>query len=184
MTERSKKLCSRARETALGRFTTWIALAFVLFAADQASKWYVQINLQWGEVRPVTSFFNWVLVGNSGSAFSFLGNAGGWQIWLFSLLASIVSAAIAWGLWRFQTRTFLSLSLSLLLAGALGNLVDRVTLGYVVDFLDFHALGWHWPAFNIADICICIGAAGIIIDEFMHGHDADKKDTDDTASAS
>lgn len=159
--------CATPRGSSPGRFVLWVGVAAVLLLLDQASKALVQSLLHWGEIVYVTPFFNWVHVGNTGSAFSFLGEAGGWQIWLFAGLACAVSAGIIWGLWRFNGRTVLSLALALVLSGAIGNLIDRVSLGYVVDFLDFHAFGWHWPAFNVADICICVGAALIVFEEFL-----------------
>lgn len=153
-----------------GRFLLWVVLALVLFAVDQATKLWVTDVFAMGAVLPVTGFFNLVLVGNTGSAFSFLGDAGGWQITFFSVLAVAVTLGILWGLWKFNHKTLLSLSLALVAAGAVGNLIDRVTLGYVIDFLDFHAYGYHWPAFNAADIWICMGAAGIVLDEFLKPH--------------
>ena len=150
-----------------GRFLLWLILGAVLFAADRYTKSLATDAFAMGAIYPVTDFFNLVLVGNTGSAFSFLGQAGGWQIWLFSSLAVAVTLGIVYALWKINHRTLLSLALTLVAAGAVGNLIDRVTLGYVIDFLDFHALGYHWPAFNVADIWICAGAVGIVLDELV-----------------
>ena len=163
----STQSCAAPRGSTPGRFVLWMALAALLLALDQGTKALVQSLLAWGETVYVAPFFNWVHIGNTGSAFSFLGDAGGWQIWLFAGLAGAVSAGLVWGLWRFNGRTLLSLAFALVLSGAVGNLIDRIALGYVVDFLDFHALGLHWPAFNVADICICTGAALIVFEEFL-----------------
>lgn len=157
------------RRPAAWRFALWLGLAVLLCAADQFTKMVMLHYLRPGEVVPVTGFFNLVLVGNYGSAFSFLGNAGGWQIYLFSILALVAVVVIVWLLWRHNHRLFLSLALALVAAGAVGNLWDRVTLAFVIDFLDFHLGGLHWPAFNLADVWICTGAAGIVIDEFRKG---------------
>ena len=115
---------------------------------------------------PVTPFFNLCHVRNTGAAFSFLGDAGGWQIFAFAGIALLVTAACLFFLWRHAKRTLFAFSMSLVISGALGNLWDRLVYGYVTDFLDFHAFGYHWPAFNVADICICIGAAFLVFDEF------------------
>lgn len=144
----------------------WIAAAGVLLALDRITKIAVIDNLAYGVFVHVTPFFNLCHVRNTGAAFSFLGEAGGWQIFAFAAIAVAVSAACLFFLWRNARRTLFSFSMALVIAGALGNLWDRLTLGYVTDFLDFHAMGWHWPAFNVADICICLGAALLVFDEF------------------
>lgn len=160
------------RGASSGRFLFWLVLGLALFAADRYTKFLATDSFAMGAIYPVTSFFNLVLVGNTGSAFSFLGEAGGWQIYFFSILAVAVTLGIVVALWKFNHRTLLSLSLTLVAAGAVGNLVDRLTLGYVIDFLDFHAFDYHWPAFNVADIWICAGAVGIVLDEFVKGKKA------------
>jgi signal peptidase II len=120
----------------------------------------------------ITSFFNLVRAHNYWAAFSFLSDAGGWQRYGFSILAAVVSAVIAvWLARQPAQRWFESLGLALILGGALGNLYDRVTLGYVVDFLDFHWSGHHFPAFNVADSGISVGAALLIIDAFINKED-------------
>ncbi|MCM0045813.1 MAG: signal peptidase II, partial [Burkholderiaceae bacterium] len=121
--------------------------------------------LAYGQSEPVTSFFNLVMVYNPGAAFSFLANSGGWQRWFFSALALAVSIFIVWMLNRNASQRMFCWSLSLILGGAVGNLIDRLAYGHVIDFLDFHVAGWHWPAFNIADGAITIGAALFVLDE-------------------
>jgi signal peptidase II len=119
-----------------------------------------------GEGVPVTSFFNMVLVYNKGAAFSFLSDAPGWQTPLLIGFALVAMTVVAVLLVRSPGRTMLSCGLALILGGALGNVIDRLRYGQVVDFLDFHAGGWHWPAFNVADSAITVGAALLIIDGF------------------
>jgi signal peptidase II len=116
----------------------------------------------------VTPFFNLVLVHNRGAAFSFLSNAGGWQRELFIFIALAAAAWISWLLRRHAGETRFALALALILGGAIGNVIDRVLHGAVVDFLDFHALGWHWPAFNVADSGISVGAVLLILEGFVH----------------
>lgn len=153
-----------------GRFALWLTAALAVLGLDALSKALIVRLVPWGGSIAVTPFFNIVHVGNTGSAFSMLAGAGGWQIGLFAALAAVVSCVIVVLLWRFNDRTVFSLALSLVLAGAVGNLIDRVTLGFVVDFLDFHAFGLHWPAFNVADIAICCGAALVVWDEWRRPH--------------
>lgn len=143
-----------------------LAVAAVVFAVDFATKRWVEAVLAPGDVVPVTGFFNLVLTFNSGAAFSFLAGASGWQRELFIGIAAAASALIVWLLHRHRAEGLFCVGLGLILGGALGNLWDRVTLGHVVDFLDFHAGGWHWPAFNAADSAITCGAALLIWDAF------------------
>jgi len=145
----------------------WVALCIILL--DQISKWIVLGTLQPGDSHYVAPFFNWVLTFNSGAAFSFLSDAAGWQRGLFITLALVASAWIIYLLRRYRQQKLFSLALSLVLAGALGNVIDRVFFGAVVDFLDFHAYGYHWPAFNVADSAITCGAALLIWDGFRPG---------------
>jgi signal peptidase II len=136
----------------------WLILAVLVALLDQASKWWVLQGFEPGEVRPVWPVFNLVLTFNEGAAFSFLSDAGGWQRWFFIGLTVIVSAGLLVWLLRLQRgEGWLALALSLVLGGALGNLVDRLRFGRVTDFLDFHWQGWHWPAFNLADSAITLG---------------------------
>ena len=156
-----------ARSPDRGRLAAFLALALVLIGLDQLTKVLVQQHIAYGTAIEITPFFNLCHVVNTGAAFSFLGGAGGWQIYLFSGLALVVSAVVLVMLWQHSREFWLPVSLSAVLAGALGNLIDRLMLGHVVDFLDFHLAGWHWPAFNVADIAICLGAAGVVIMELL-----------------
>ena len=151
------------RET-LRRLVPWLALAALVVAADQASKYAVSSSLRPGEFREVTGFFNLVLAYNRGAAFSFLSDAGGWQRPLFIAVAAVAVAVIATLLAKHAEERLFCAGLGLILGGALGNVCDRVVLGHVVDFLDFHALGWHFWAFNLADSAISVGAALLILD--------------------
>ena len=142
----------------------WGTIAAVIAISDQVTKAVVEGWIERGEVIRVTGFFNLVLAYNSGAAFSFLAGAGGWQRWFFVSIASVATVVIAWLLYRHRDEGLFCAGLSLILGGAIGNLWDRIALGHVVDFLDFHAAGWHWPAFNVADSGISVGAALLILD--------------------
>lgn len=143
----------------------WLWLSVVVVALDQASKVWASSALVFQEPQPVAPLFNLTLMHNYGAAFSFLAHAGGWQRWLFAAIALIVSIVIALWLRRLTARQrWEAMALALILGGALGNLWDRLTLGYVVDFLDLYYGTHHWPAFNIADGAITVGAALLIID--------------------
>jgi signal peptidase II len=146
------------------RIAPWLALAALLALADQASKNAISAGLRMGEVRGITPFFNLVLAHNRGAAFSFLSDAGGWQRALFIGIAVLATAVIVAMLARHSGERLFSAGLALILGGALGNLWDRIALGYVVDFLDFHAFGWHFWAFNLADSAITVGAGLLILD--------------------
>ncbi len=142
----------------------WGTIAAVIAISDQVTKAVVEGWIERGEVIRITGFFNLVLAYNSGAAFSFLAGAGGWQRWFFVLIASVATVVIAWLLYRHRDEGLFCAGLSLILGGAIGNLWDRIAIGHVVDFLDFHAAGWHWPAFNVADSGITVGAALLILD--------------------
>jgi signal peptidase II len=144
----------------------WLALSFGIVLLDQLTKFAILQSFTVSKVVEVTSFFNLVLVHNRGAAFSFLSDAAGWQRGLFITLALAASAWIIYLLRRYRQQKLFSLALSLVLAGALGNVIDRVFFGAVVDFLDFHAYGYHWPAFNVADSAITCGAVLLIWDGF------------------
>ena len=149
----------------------WLAAAIILF--DQISKWIVLGALHPGDSRYVAPFFNWVLTFNAGAAFSFLSDAGGWQRWFFTVLALGVSGWILTLLRRHSSEFRLSLALTLVLGGALGNVIDRVRFGAVVDFIQWHVAGYYWPAFNVADSAITIGAVLLAWDQFAtKGHEA------------
>jgi len=145
-----------------------LLIALVVLILDLATKFWVESELLYGQYIPVTSFFNLVLTYNAGAAFSFLSEASGWQRWFLSSVAAIAAVVITYLLYKYRTEKLFCLSLSLILGGALGNLWDRITLGHVVDFLDFYIGDYHWPAFNVADTAICIGAALLIIDSFSN----------------
>ena len=142
----------------------WLLLAGGVVALDQASKFVAVAALAGKSPVEVTPFFNLVLVYNRGAAFSFLAGAGGWQRELFTAIAVIASLWIVWLLRRYPQQSLFCLALSLVLGGAVGNVIDRVMIGAVVDFLDFHAWGWHWPAFNVADSAITCGAVLLVWD--------------------
>jgi len=142
----------------------WLALALLLALADQASKYAVSSSLRLGEVREIAPFFNLVLAYNRGAAFSFLSDAAGWQRGFFIGIAVISAAVIVVLLVGPSGERLFCAGLALILGGALGNLWDRLVLGHVVDFLDFHGFGWHFWAFNLADSAITIGAGLLILD--------------------
>ncbi|MBK7423641.1 MAG: lipoprotein signal peptidase [Propionivibrio sp.] len=146
---------------------SWLTLAGVIIVLDQISKWIVLGALQPGDSRYVAPFFNWVLTFNSGAAFSFLSDAGGWQRWFFTVLALGVSVWIVSLLRRHTSEFRLSLALTLVLGGALGNVIDRIRFGAVVDFIQWHVAGYYWPAFNIADSAITVGAILLAWDQLM-----------------
>lgn len=143
----------------------WLGIAMVVVLLDQVSKLTMTRLLVYGQSEFVNPFFNLVMVYNQGAAFSFLANSGGWQRWFFSALALGVSIVIVWMLNRNATQRMFCWSLSLILGGAVGNLIDRLVYGHVIDFLDLHVGSWHWPAFNVADSAITIGAALFVLDE-------------------
>ena len=154
------------------RFVAWISVAILIVAADQATKWAI---IEWlplyGKV-PINSFLNLTHQQNTGAAFSFLANESGWQRWFFVALASAVSVVLVGWLWRIRQEGTLVLTagLSLVLGGAVGNLIDRAMFGYVTDFIQVWFGNWAFPSFNIADSAISVGAALLIIDAlFMTG---------------
>lgn len=155
----------------------WFALAASVLLLDQYSKLWIVERFSYGDIESLSGFFNLVRVHNYGAAFSFLSDAGGWQRWAFSLLAAVISIVIVVWIARLPTQSKMEgLALALILGGALGNLYDRLTLGYVVDFLDFHWSGMHFPAFNIADAGISVGAAVLIFDTLIKGSEADNNE--------
>ena len=155
----------------------WFALAASVLLLDQYSKLWIVERFAYGDIESLSGFFNLVRVHNYGAAFSFLSDAGGWQRWAFSLLAAVISILIVVWIARLPTQSKMEgLALALILGGALGNLYDRLTLGYVVDFLDFHWSGMHFPAFNIADAGISVGAVVLIFDTLINGSEADNNE--------
>jgi signal peptidase II len=143
-----------------------LAVAAVLVIADQWTKHSITSNLHYGESVAITSFFNLVLVYNKGAAFSFLSGAGGWQRAFFIGIASMASIVLMWLIVKHESEKLFRWGLTLILGGAIGNLIDRIAYGHVIDFLDFHVAGWHFWAFNVADSAITVGAALLILDSF------------------
>jgi signal peptidase II len=148
------------------RFVIWMLVAIIIAVADQVTKWAIVEWVPMYDKVPINSFINLTHQKNSGAAFSFLADAGGWQRWFFVALASAVSVVIAVWLWRIRNagQTVLSAGLALVLGGAIGNLVDRILLGHVTDFIQVWFGSWPFPSFNVADAGISVGAALLIID--------------------
>lgn len=143
----------------------WLGIATVIVLIDQITKVTITRLLTYGESLPVTSFFNLVLAHNKGAAFSFLATQGGWQRYFFTGIAVAAVVFIIYLLKRHAGQRLFCWALALILGGAIGNLIDRVLYGYVIDFLDFYVGKWHWPAFNVADMAIVGGAGLFVLDE-------------------
>ena len=155
----------RSGSNRLGRH---LGLAAVLVGIDQATKWIAVNALAFGERVPVIpGFFDFTLVYNRGAAFSFLAGAGGWQRWFFTGIGIVAAVFIVWMLARHGSQRLFALALSLILGGAIGNVIDRVWQGKVTDFVLLYWRDWHWPAFNVADMAITCGAALLILDEIL-----------------
>ena len=148
-------------------FKWWIILALLVLILDQLTKFITLQYIPELSSRPLTLFLNWVLVFNPGAAFSFLADKSGWQKWFLIVLSIIAACVIIWLLKRHANQKIFSFSLSLILGGALGNLLDRFTHGAVVDFIDVYYQNFHWPAFNLADSAITIGTTLLILDELL-----------------
>ena len=145
----------------------WLWLAAAIVAVDQLTKFAILRSFSFGErMAVVPGLFDLTLVYNRGAAFSFLANAAGWQRWFFTVLGLGAGAFIVWLLARHGSQRLFSLALALILGGAIGNVIDRVARGQVVDFLLVYWQRWHWPAFNVADSAITVGAVLLIVDEF------------------
>lgn len=152
----------------------WLVLAGVIIGLDLASKYLALAALDYHQPLAVFPGFNLTLTYNTGAAFSFLSDAGGWQRWFFAALALVVSAALLVWLYRLpRVSRWLPVALVLILGGALGNLYDRLMYGYVIDFIQIYYQQWYWPAFNLADCAITAGAVMLIIDALRAGRDAD-----------
>ncbi len=142
----------------------WLLISLIVITVDLYTKHLVQQSFMLGDQQTITSFFDLVRYHNKGAAFSFLADAGGWQKWFFTAVSVFASGLILCLLYKHYQEKLFSFGLALVLGGALGNLYDRVTLGYVVDFLSFHANGLYWPAFNVADSAITVGVGFLIWD--------------------
>jgi len=149
------------------KLVPWVGLALIVVLLDQVSKLAIEHSLRFGEVRPVTNFFSLVLTYNTGAAFSFLADAGGWQSGLFTLIGVGASLFMLYLLARHGTQKLFSFALALILGGAIGNVIDRVAYGHVIDFLLFYYREWRWPAFNLADSAIVCGAVLLVCDELV-----------------
>jgi signal peptidase II len=144
----------------------WLVLSAVVIALDLYTKHLVQQAFVYGEHLPITDFFELVRYHNTGAAFSFLADAGGWQHGFFTAVSTLASVVMVYLLVKHPHKKMFCFGLALVLGGALGNLYDRLTLGYVVDFLLFYYQQWAWPAFNVADSAICVGVALLMLDSF------------------
>lgn len=166
-----------------GPFTLWMVVVAIVVILDQLTKWAIMKWVPLYDKIPVNSFINITHHQNEGAAFSFLADAGGWQRWFFTLLAIAVSSFIVAWLWRLRReRQFvLPWALVLVLGGAIGNVVDRIRLGYVVDYMQVLIAGWPFPSFNVADAAISVGAVLLIVDALFisgrSGHSADSAST-------
>lgn len=145
--------------------TPWLGIAILVILSDQLTKIAITKLFAYGQSRVVTSFFNLVLAYNKGAAFSFLSTESGWQRYFFTGIGIAAALFIIYLLKRHAGQRLFCWALSLVLGGALGNVIDRIMYGHVIDFLDFHIGNWHWPAFNVADSAICVGAALFVLDE-------------------
>ena len=154
-------------KTSSGSMLPWLGLALLILIADQFTKILIVGSYRLGDSTFITSFFNIVRAHNTGAAFSFLAGASGWQRWLFTGIGVVATVFIVWMLRSHPGQKLFSFSLACILGGAIGNVVDRLLHGYVVDFLQLHWGGWYFPAFNIADSTITIGAVGLILDELL-----------------
>lgn len=158
---KSESLLSKLTQTGL----RWVFVAVIAFALDRISKCLALHYLIEYTPQPVIPFFNFTLLYNHGAAFSFLDQASGWQMWLFGLVALLISISILVWLSRLSyQKRWVSIALALILGGAIGNLYDRIAYGYVIDFIDWYVSYYHWPVFNIADAAVCIGAFMLIFD--------------------
>jgi len=160
---------SRLLSWAYGR---WLLLAALVIVLDQYSKWLVLQHFELYQTLRLTAWFNLTLAYNTGAAFSFLNDAGGWQRWLFVVLAVVISGVLLVWLRRAQQLRQQALALALVIGGAIGNVIDRIRLGYVIDFIDWHYRDWHWPVFNIADSAISVGVVLLIADSLLNDRDS------------
>jgi signal peptidase II len=156
-----------ARSSSSGSMLPWLGLALIILIADQFTKILILGYYRFGDSTTVTGFFNIVRAHNTGAAFSFLAGASGWQRWLFTAIGVLATGFILWLLRSHAGQKLFCFSLACILGGAVGNVVDRLLHGYVVDFLQLHWRGWYFPAFNVADSAITIGAVCLVLDELL-----------------
>jgi signal peptidase II len=156
-----------ARARAAGSWMPWLGLALAIVIADQLTKVLILGSYRLGDSTYITSFFNIVRAHNTGAAFSFLAGASGWQRWFFTAIGVTAAVFIIWLLRSHAGQKLFSFALACILGGAIGNVVDRLLHGYVVDFVQVHWRGWYFPAFNVADSAITVGAACLILDELL-----------------
>ncbi|WJY15640.1 signal peptidase II [Pectobacteriaceae bacterium CE90] len=146
----------------------WLWLTLVVLVVDLGSKQWVMTHFQLGESFSLVPFFNLTYAHNLGAAFSFLADKGGWQRWLFAVIALAITVTLLVFMYRSDGRHKLNnIAYALIIGGAIGNLSDRLVHGYVIDFIDFHVNNWHYPIFNLADTSICIGALLIVLEGFF-----------------
>ena len=148
-------------------FKIWLGLSTLVVILDQLTKFITLTSINESTTKPITSFLNWVLVYNPGAAFSLLAQSGGWQKWFFIGIGSVAAIVMIWLLKRHSHQGIFSFSISLLLGGAIGNVIDRARWGAVFDFADFHVGEWHWPAFNVADSAIVMGVGLLLLDSLI-----------------
>ncbi len=160
-------MMAKAMRSSAGHMLPWIGLALIILIVDQFTKVMVVGYYKLGDATTITSFFNVVRVHNVGAAFSFLAGANGWQRWLFTAIGVAAAAFILWLLKSYSGQRLFSFALACILGGALGNVIDRMAYGHVVDFLQFHYGGWYFPSFNVADSAITVGAVALILDEIL-----------------
>ncbi|HVW52719.1 MAG TPA: signal peptidase II [Trinickia sp.] len=156
---------SRSMQASGASLAPWLGISLIVILFDQLTKIAVTKVFAYATPHVVTPFFNFLLIFNRGAAFSFLSTASGWQRWAFTALGVIAACVIVYLLKRHGNQRLFCTALALIMGGALGNVIDRLVHGRVIDFLDFHVGNWHWPAFNLADSAIVIGAALLVLDE-------------------
>ncbi|XOD70193.1 MAG: signal peptidase II [Sodalis sp. (in: enterobacteria)] len=144
----------------------WLWLTLIVFLLDLGSKHWILKKFFLGESIPIIPFINFIYVINPGAAFSFLADREGWQRWMFSTIALLISMVLLVIMYRSKNRSISNVAYAMIIGGALGNLWDRIIYGVVIDFIDFNIKDYHWPAFNLADVGICIGAILIILEGF------------------
>lgn len=165
MATKKKSFTSTSSSSASSTLLPWLGISLIVLLLDQLTKITILKLFHYGESMPINSFFNLVLVYNKGAAFSFLAAESGWQRHLFTVIGISAAVYIIYLLKKHANQRMFCCALALILGGAIGNVVDRLMYGHVIDFLDFYVGNWHWPAFNIADSAICIGAILFVVDE-------------------